>query len=450
MDVGITSLLQKRSNVMTFRNMLSLLAGSVGARLIGAALGLLTQIIIARSFDQSEVGVIFLTMSFAAIISLIVAAGYPTLALTELPRLMHHRRSTAISAMHALFLKDWFFLTLAIVCATLLIVFGTALESGVKTALVFGVLSSPASATIRYASSIANSLKRFAVTFVPDNIIRPGAFMLFIVATHFLGYHPSLQQVLWAFVFSNVLAAFVQLPFVAGHLPSLVDFKSLKPRFAGVMRGRSYAIAVVAAVATMFADIITLLGGFFLPSEDVALLGVTIRLAAIGGFVVQSAQQFATPDLAVTAAQGDKSKSMDILWRLNVMTLAIMVAGLVFTYIFGNLLLQIFGETYKAGYWLLVLFVFGQTIRAFSGMNQVMLSMAGKQLQTAWSCVIAFTILLCLWVIFVKSFGLLGVGYAVVGAELAWFLLLAAQAQALTGSRGDVLWLLAHRHKKQG
>jgi O-antigen/teichoic acid export membrane protein len=40
---------------MKLKNMMALMVGSVGARLLGAGLGLLTQIVIARSFSQGDV-----------------------------------------------------------------------------------------------------------------------------------------------------------------------------------------------------------------------------------------------------------------------------------------------------------------------------------------------------------------------------------------------------------
>ena len=40
--------------------------------------------------------------------------------------------------------------------------------------------------------------------------------------------------------------------------------------------------------------------------------------------------------------------------------------------------------------------------------------------------------------------GLLGIGYAVIAAELGWMLILAYQANVLCGRRADLLWLARH------
>ena len=49
------------------------MAGSLGLRVMGAGLGFATQLVLARTFSQSDVGVIFLTMSLAAIFSMMAA-----------------------------------------------------------------------------------------------------------------------------------------------------------------------------------------------------------------------------------------------------------------------------------------------------------------------------------------------------------------------------------------
>ena len=48
-------------------------------------------------------------------------------------------------------------------------------------------------------------------------------------------------------------------------------------------------------------------------------------------------------------------------------------------------------------------------------------------------------------VLFQSWLGVLGVGCAVITAELAWAFMVGFQAQQLTGRRGDMFWLLWHK-----
>ena len=73
----------------------------VGFRLGGAAIGLVSQIVLARMLPQHDVGVIFMAMSAAALISLVMTVGYPSLAMTCLPRYYALGRDSLVAAYHS-------------------------------------------------------------------------------------------------------------------------------------------------------------------------------------------------------------------------------------------------------------------------------------------------------------------------------------------------------------
>jgi O-antigen/teichoic acid export membrane protein len=430
---------------MTFASLLKAVAGSVGSRVAGAALGLMTQIILARSFSQDLVGIIFLTMSMAAILSLVVNIGYPALALTELPRFFYLGKQNLVNAFHAAALRDWAFLSVTILLLAVLAANFLPLDDGMKAALFFGLLSSPVSALLRYNSSIANSLKRFSVAYIPDNVMRPGLLLAFIAASLAIGYQLSLNAVLFAFVAANAIAAIAQAWILGSNQILPRHWHLSRPRFTKAVRANALSLAIVTGVATLFADIVTLLSGFLLPHEDVAVLGITIRLAAIAGFVIQTAQYFILPDLTTAFTARDKPLVHTLLTRLNMLTVVITICGFFGAVLLGGIILHIFGAQYASGHLLLVLFFVAQSIRAFSGMNQFILSLAGYQRSTMWACLLSLVVLVLSWIVLAPQFGLLGVGFAVVISELCWALLLAAQAHRMVGTRGDFLYILTHK-----
>jgi O-antigen/teichoic acid export membrane protein len=212
-----------------------------------------------------------------------------------------------------------------------------------------------------------------------------------------------------------------------------------------VMRVRALPLAFVAAVATSFSDIVTLVAGLLLPIEDVASVAVAIRLAAVAGFIIQVTQQFIMPDLTEAVTRRDDATTHRLLTQLNLLTITIIVAGLFGAWLLGPYALRIFGSHYVAAQSLLLAFMLGQSIRAFSGMNQQLLSMAGLQSKTVISCLVALAFFVGASVLLVPHFGSMALGYAVIIAELAWSMMLASQANRLTGKRGDIFWLLTNR-----
>jgi hypothetical protein len=91
----------------------------------------------------------------------------------------------------------------------------------------------------------------------------------------------------------------------SGVLPD--SLKAGRHDLAPVLRHRAAAMVLIAAVAMSFADIVTLIGGIFLPPPDVAQLGIAIRLAALAGFVTQVTQNFVLPDLSAAVVKGNRA-----------------------------------------------------------------------------------------------------------------------------------------------
>ncbi|MDO8352870.1 MAG: hypothetical protein Q7T14_05365 [Aestuariivirga sp.] len=417
----------------------------VGVRFGGAAIGLASQILLARLLSQHDVGVVFLGMSAAAFISLLITGGYPILAITCLPRYYALGRKNLVRAFHAAFLRDGLWISLTTFALAAAVYFWLPLDDSIKTALLFGCLSAPAAAAIRINSSVANSVRRYSLSYVPDFLYRPGLFLAFLLFAWGAGIQLNVVLVLWAFVIMTTIVAVVQA-WLIGEDGARSGLKwSGRHNLAPVLRSRAAALVVVGAVAASFADIVTLIAGFFLNSADVALVGVAIRLAALAGFITQATQQFILPDLTAAMTRGTSQQVHALLLRINMIALAAILACVAGAALLGPWALRIFGSEYEAGHWPLVLFMISQAFRAASGMNQHLLSLAGYQIKTAGSCLVAMAVLVGGTALFTPSHGVMGLAYAVLIADAVWAGLLALQTQRLTGRRGDIIGVLLEK-----
>jgi len=413
----------------------------VGVRFGGAAIGLLSQVLLARMLHPSEVGVVLMAMSATAIVSLIATGGYASLAITCLPRYYALGRMNLVRAYHQAFWRETFLISGLIFALAAVAILFMPLETGTKQVILFACLSAPAAVFIRINGTAANSVRRFSLSYVPDFIFRPGFLLTFLAVAWLGGFAPGVSAILWAFVAGNSLVAAGQAWILGrnGSIPRLSSrWRDLRP----MLRGRAASLIIVAIVAASFADLVTLAGGFFLPPDEVAVLGISIRLAALAGFVSQATQQFILPDLTVAMARGTAAEVRQLLLRINLVALSAIGGCVVLAAVAGDYLLAIFGRDYAAGKWALVLFMISQTFRAASGMNQHLLSLAGHQATTALACVVAVVVLISAAALLTPRFGVDGMAVAVVAADLMWACLLAIQAQRLTGRRGDILGLI--------
>lgn len=429
---------------MSLRRMILTAINLVGLRLGGAVIGLLSQILLARMLMPAEVGVVFLGLSAAALISLLMTAGYPPLTMILLPRYYTLGRPSLVRAVHRTVWREWLMATVILTMAVLAAWMWLPMDAALRTALLFGLLMAPAASLIRISSSVANSQRRFTLSYVPDFVIRPGLFMLFLVATSLAGLRPTVDGILWAAVAVTTGVALAQT-FILGREAVPDGLHAGRHDMARVLRGRALSLAVVNGVTASFADIVTMLGGLFLAPGDVAELGIAIRLAAIAGFVAQATQNLSLPDLLAAVTKGQRQTVQALLLRINFISLTAIGACTLAAVFLGPLVLSVFGDQYRGAHWPLVLFMVSQLFRAAGGMNHHVLSIDGYQARSAGSCMMALTVLVAGALLLAPAHGVLGLAVAVVVADLCWAAVLGIQAQRHAGFRGDILALVQRR-----
>ena len=426
---------------MKLSQMIAKLAGFVGSRFLGAGIGFLSQIVLTRLLPVADVGFVLLGMSAAAFVSLAAIGGYSLLAMTQLPRLAMRSSKMLVQRFHDVVLRDS--LIAGILIASLLFAvsrFGS-FNHGQNIALLCGCLCAPASGLLRYNSSVATANRRIELAYIPDFLVRPTLFLVTLLLANAAGVKLDMFKVLLIFTAITLLTAIVQAYLLGQDGLRLADFRTSRPAFSRRLRSRAFALTIVSAVALAFADIVTLVAGLVLPPDDVAVVGITIRLAAIAGFILQAGQMFVLTDFTQALIRRDEPLVRALLLRINLTTLVVVGAAVIGALLLGGFALRIFGDEYVRGTALLSLFMVGQSVRALGGMNQHILSINGHQLRTAGACVVALVIFVCSALLLSNNLGINGIGYAVILAEISWLLALAAQAQKLCGRRADLLWL---------
>ncbi len=423
---------------MSFWRLISVLTGVVGARIGGALFGVLTQFVLARSFSPAEVGQFFLVMSVTAIASLIITGGYPALAVTVLARYNSLGRRNLVAAFHAASWRDTFYLTALTAFVIAMVIWLGGLSPEARIALFFGGLTALPYAVIRLNSATANSLRMFTLSYVPDFIYRSVLLLSFVLLALYLYPGLTIEQVSWAYVAITVIIMIYQA-WALGENAATSAIRTTVRDLRKHLRTRASALFFVAIITVAFADIVTIVAGYFLSTADVAVLGISIKLAALIGFVTQSSQQFVVRDLATAMSKGTRKDVDTLLFRVNIVALAVMAGAIAGSLLLGDRVLGIFGEEYKAGYWPLILFLVSQAFRAASGMNSYLLSLKGYQVKNASSCFVAAAVLVVATAVLAPSFGPLGVAYAVVITDAVWALHLGYLTQHYTGRRADIL-----------
>jgi O-antigen/teichoic acid export membrane protein len=423
---------------MSFRKLITRLFSLVGARAAGAAFGLLSQLALARVFSPADVGIFLLTSSVMAFASLLMTGGYPALGFTYLARYQSLARKALVEAFHAAALRTTMILTIVMALAALVAYFTPALAA-LKPAILFGVLAAPGQALIRLNNSAANSLRRFDLSYIPDFVLRGGFLFAAIIAIIAVAHQAEIIWILWAIVISTYAAALIQAVLLGRSGVVAKVFSVRRRSLARFYRLRAAALLVGAFVAIAFAEIVTLVAGLLLTPADVAVVGIAVRLASIAGFVVQTMQVIAIPDLTDTMTRGTRRAADQLMRRTNLVNVALMMAAILVALVLGDWALGLFGPDYRAGKWLLILFMLSQTVRSAGTINNHLLSLGGHQSRTAIACAISLIVLFGAASGLTPYLGIIGMGWATLAAECVWAIGLAVSAHSLTGRRGDLL-----------
>ena len=325
-------------------------------------------------------------MSIAAFISLAVVGGYALLAMTHVPRLVMHGKNSGLHQFNNVVMRDSALATGMTIVIVFALVKSGVFTEGQNIALVFGCLCAPASGILRFNSALATADRRVELGYVPDFLVRPVLFLLVILFGYLIGFTWNTHTVLLTFAAMAYVTALGQAFILAPAGLAPLSYSAPRQAFSSRLRPRAFALTIVSAVAFAFADIVTMVAGLILPADEVALVGVTIRLAAIAGFILQAGQMFVMTDFTQAVMRRDETLVRALLLKINLTTLAVVGMAVVGALIFGHFALGIFGSEYVRGTGLLALFMVGQSIRALGGMNQHILSINGQQMRTAGAC----------------------------------------------------------------
>jgi len=431
-------LLAQAGRFFTMSSLLSL------ARVAGAVAGFATQVVLARTLHATALGVFYSVTSLAAVVGLIAAHGYPTIAARFLSRYREQRKDGLIAAFVAWARKDATVYAAIITVAVLaLAALWPSLSVEARLATAAAALSIPANASLRLNGSLAAAIRRFALAYLPDTCFRPFVLLGGVLVLIAAGVTLTAANVtlLLTFVFTGL--ALTQYLLLRKDIPKLADApKAPPPRLVKIWRREARPLILVALFTFFFADVDILLVTPLLLSADTAIVGLCLKLALLVGFAVQVAHQVVVPDLADAHARKEHGAIRGVVLKALAFPLAVTVAALVVVGLWGETLLSLFGPEFSGAKIPLLILLGCQLARALFGPNVPLLTVIGAQRQNAALAIAALAVLAISNVVLAPAYGVLGAALAVAIATLFWLGATAVVLARLSGLRTDVVYLL--------
>ncbi len=425
---------------MAWRRLIPASAFVLAIRLGGAAAGFLTQFLLARLLAPEALGTFFSATSLAAVLGLITAWGYPNLA----PRFVSRYRERQKPRLLAGFLRNAARdIAVSSILAGVAVVIAAQLWPGAsaETRLVFTIAGAavPILAALTLNAATAGAIRAFALSYVPELLVRPALFLALVALVVAFGKSLTLTVAIALFFSITAGLALVQFLILRHMLP--LGPASRPPQMTWLWRIEALPLVVVALFTSLFADLDILMVTPFLHGADVAAFGISLKLALLVGFGVQVAHTVAAPDLADAHARRALAGADGALRRASLFPVALTLAATIAAAAGGEHILALFHPEFAQAKWALTILIFCQFLRAVSGPSVQLLTIIGAQRLNAGLCLAALALLAASNAVLAPAFGMTGAAVAVAISWSVWLLATGIVLWRKSGLRSDLFYV---------
>lgn len=413
------------------------------ARCAGAAAGLLTQLVLARTIGSEQLGIVYIALAVASVGAVIAAAGYPSVTVRFVRRYLTRGAPDRATQFIRSSRRDAAVLVFGLGILAALAVWLAPISDALRWPLILGVAMAPAFVLLSLNGGLANALRRVDISYLPDVFGRPLLWLGGLAVLLAAGVSLTASIVMAAALFAAFLAVALQWIAVSRVTGSLVS-RSIDQgdghaprRITARWRSAAAPMIAIALFTNLIFDIDALMLGALMAPADLAVFGIAFKLALFVAFGVHVAQQTALPDIADASTARDRIAMRVAVERCVYLGTAGSLAALVVLTAAGQDLLALFGGEFAGGYGALVVLALCPVIRAAAGPAAQVLVLAGRQNLNLAVYAAGFAILVVLNGLLVGPFGITGAAVAMALTTLFWSGTLAVLAWRVTGVRTD-------------
>jgi O-antigen/teichoic acid export membrane protein len=390
-------------------------------RVSGALLAYVTLIILARWTGATELGIFVFASSWCIALSTVACLGYPSaayrfiglgLAARDLGRIRGFvRRGSQIVIGSSLIMAG------AGAAATLSI--GGLISAEHVGPLLIAFLCVPIFAWVRLNTTVAHAFSWFALSTVPNSVLRPLLLLVAIGAVRLAGGALSAVNVMLLFTAVTLLVAIGEHALLARGLNrELRDAQPVYETRTWVRAGMPLLIIVL--FTSYFPELSVILAGVYLPPEDIAKFNAGIRTASLIAFGLDAVDNTILPRISHLFARGDIINLQRIVVRSTQLKFWSALVAVLVLAVMGEHILALFGEEFVGGYGPLMIFALALLLRAAVGPATLLLHITGHQDRCIIIYACALVASLVLNFLLVPRFGMNGAAMAMLLVTGFW------------------------------
>jgi O-antigen/teichoic acid export membrane protein len=410
-------------------------------------LGFALQILLARLIGAEALGIFFLAVSSATVLSIFCTLGYPWIV----ARFVAKYEADGDTSLKATFI-EWVRKEIALVSlllvsiALLTIFFLPSISIDKRFSLALGALTAPIFANMKLNAGLANAHKRFALAYLPDLFWRPVLLLGLVLALWISSISFNVVFLVAGHLVIVLTLTVIQarsLRGVNGDVPSreykLGQAKQIQRAQGKQWRHHALPMVIATLFIGAFSDLDLVIIGTLLPASEVAIFGASIKIALFLAFSIQAVHTLILRDAADALQSGDHPLLSAILAKANAINIITSLGATLAVALIGRDILRLFGPEFIEGYICLVILVLAQTVRAAAGPATQILTLTGHERYSIPVFGVGLLLLLIFNILLVPKFHLVGAALAVLVVTLIWSVGLAYVAWARTGVNTAIL-----------
>jgi O-antigen/teichoic acid export membrane protein len=385
----------------------------MGIRIAGAAIALISQVLLARWMGAFEYGIFAYVWVWVVVLGIVVPLGFGTSVLRFIPEYRAAEKWRRLAGV----LKASFGIVAALGAAAaaagllLLWALNGYIQDYYLWPLAIALLCVPGFALMDWQEGAARAFGWVNLAYVPNYIVRPLAIVIITGGIiYFTGSATGLHVTLAALAatFATMLGQrFVLSRRVTQVVPGAKPVYHVKHWVA-----ISAPLVLVEGLFLLLTNTDIVLLGYFVAPDEVGIYFAATRIANLMAFIQFSVAALAVPKFAELHSAGKheeleafvQGSTQWIFWP-TVAAGAVLLLG-------GNFALGLFGENFDAGYPVLCVLMLGFLARAATGSTEYLLNMTGNQNAVGWTYGVAAVANIALNFLLVPSFGLMGAAIA--------------------------------------
>jgi len=389
-------------------------------RIGGAAATFLTQVLLARWMGASELGSYILAFSWLTLLSAIPVSGYNAAAVRFIGQgLANQEHGYARGYIRHTIKINLFSSAGMASIAIISIILYPGFPAEQQMLFIAAFAGIPLFAIMRVNNAIAMATSRFALGYLPNNIIRPFLFLalIWVIRSQDISLTANLAMnfQLLVLIILAILTSILMWRSTRQLLSPETPVKDTK-----TWNRAALPLLGVTLFTNYFPQITVIVSGFFLSSADIGIYNVGYRVAMLISFALVAIDAFTAPELSRYYHRNERSELIREIRHSTALRFGISLTAVVFVIFFGEWVLGLFGPEFIQGYKITILLALAQLAHAAVGPVTRLLAISGHQKQSMYASAAALIVWFGLAAILLPAYGIAGVAVAVCVAQTAW------------------------------